>query len=160
CSPTASRSCRRGAKRVSPRPSACLLGWISIWQTTNSSPGPITPLPTSPRCAPSTLRASSNCASAPTSRICNAGTIRSRPGPVPRPDSFGRRHDLARIHDVVRIERARDGAQQVQFHVAAVAAHGIQLELPDAVFGAEAAVEALHDVVHGCSDGLNGGDEI
>src|SRR5699024_4185666 len=57
-------------------------------------------------------------------------------------------------------ERALDGAQQVQFHVAAVAAHGIQLELPDAVFGAEAAVEALHDVVHGCSDGLDGGDEI
>src|SRR5260370_41436495 len=63
-------------------------------------------------------------------------------------------HDLARIHEVLRIQRALDGAHGVELYPAAVMGELVDLELADAVLGRDRAAIADHEVIDRAADRL------
>src|SRR3982075_4114835 len=62
--------------------------------------------------------------------------------------------DLARVHDVLRIERTLDRAHGVELDAAAVVGEFVDLELSDAVLGRDRAAIGHDDIVDGPADGL------
>src|SRR5882724_7183567 len=62
--------------------------------------------------------------------------------------------DLARVHDVLRIECALDRAHGVELDAAAVVGEFVDLELSDAVLGRDRAAIGHDDIVDGPADGL------
>src|SRR5713226_6498873 len=61
---------------------------------------------------------------------------------------------LARIHDVLRIECALDGAHGVELDSAAVVGELVDLELADAMLGRDRAAIGHDNIVDGTADGL------
>src|SRR3979490_2890287 len=61
---------------------------------------------------------------------------------------------LARVHDVLRVERALDRAHGVELDAAAVVGEFVDLELSDAVLGRDRAAIGHDDIVDGPADGL------
>src|SRR5574341_921372 len=60
--------------------------------------------------------------------------------------------NLARVHQVARIERGLERAHELDLDRGLVTLQLLALRLPDAVLGAEAAAEALHDIEHALVD--------
>src|SRR6201999_1881383 len=67
--------------------------------------------------------------------------------------------DLARVQDVLRVERALERAHHLELRRALVARQLVAFLHADAVLGADRAAEAVHDVVHDALDVLPAGEE-
>jgi hypothetical protein len=67
--------------------------------------------------------------------------------------------DLARIHDVGRVEGALDATHQIDLYRGSDAGQLIAFQLTDAVFGRDRAIERQHDPVDDLVDLVPSGEE-
>src|SRR3954454_7061861 len=104
---------------------------------------------------PGCVSASSSSTSLPASARARATARPPTPAPItthPTRSAISagsRLQDFARVHDAVRIERLLERAHEFELHRRRVAFELEYLELADAMFGAEAAIELAHQVVDG-----------
>src|SRR5262245_26034764 len=108
----------------------------------------MTPLLRADVMVPACVSASSSRTSLPLSASARATASPTTPAPITTHSTRSVMRsgtlplqDLARIHDAVRVEGLLEGTHEVQLHGRRVAFQLEYLELPDAMFGAEAAVE-------------------